>query len=104
MGDTQYALLLGEVGVLGTVIFIWMLFRLFDTAKIVFQDYDSPAVKVLSLGFMISMIGLIFQSLGVNTFVIVRIMEPFWFIAALLSVLYIKRPSAAKAGSAVKAA
>lgn len=97
MGDTQYALVLGEVGILGGAIFIWMLFRLFYTAKTVFQEYNSVVVRVLSLGFMVSMVGLVFQSLGVNTFVIVRIMEPFWFIAALLSVLYIKRPGAAKA-------
>lgn len=97
MGDTQYALVLGEVGILGGVVFIWMLFRLFYTAKTVFLEYNSITARVLSLGFMVSLAGLVFQSLGVNTFIIVRIMEPFWFLAALLSVLYIKRHGAAGA-------
>jgi hypothetical protein len=90
-GDTQYALVLGELGLLGAVLFIWMIYRLFFTAKAVFISYKDPIIRALSLGFMISLVGLLFQALGVNTFIIVRIMEPFWFIAALLSVLYIKK-------------
>lgn len=90
MGDTQYALVLGELGLLGAALFVWMIYRLFFTAKAVFNYYQAPALKALSLGFIISLVGLLFQSLGVNTFIVVRIMEPFWFIAALLSVLYTK--------------
>mgnify|MGYP001584573964 FL=1 len=88
--DTQYALVPGETGALGVALFIWMLFRLFYTAKTVFHAYSVPLIRALALGFMVFLIGLLFQSLGVNSFVIVRIMEPFWFIAALLSVLYLK--------------
>lgn len=96
-GDTQYALVLGELGLLGAVLFIWMIYRLFSTANLVFKAYNEPLIRALALGFMISLTGLLFQALGVNTFIIVRIMEPFWFIAAMLSVLYLKRPQAAKA-------
>lgn len=90
IGDTQYSLLLGELGILGACLFVWMLYRLFYTAKVVFNAYSDPIIRALSLGFMISLVGLLFQSFGVNTFIIVRIMEPFWFIAALLSVLYLR--------------
>lgn len=88
--DTQYALVPGETGIVGAILFIWMLFRLFYTARTVFYAYSTPLIKTLALGFMILLIGLLFQSVGVNSFVIVRIMEPFWFIAACLSVLYLK--------------
>lgn len=90
MADTQYALVLGELGLLGAGVFVWMLLRLFYTARSVFLNSVSVPIKSLSLGFMVSLIALLFQAVGVNTFIIVRIMEPFWFIAALLSVLYIK--------------
>lgn len=96
VGDTQYSLVLGELGLLGAVLFIWMIYRLFFTAKEVFRSYGEPVIRALSLGFMISLCGLLFQALGVNTFIIVRIMEPFWFIAAMLGVLYLKRPQAQK--------
>ena len=92
LADTQYALVLGELGVLGVALFIWMLYRLFYTAKKVFNSYADPYIRALALGFMVSLFGLLAQSFGVNSFVIVRIMEPFWFIAACLSVLAIKKP------------
>jgi len=91
MGDTQYAIVLGELGILGAAIFIWMLYRLFYTARVVLNSYKTPLIRALSLGFIIALIALLFQAIGVNTFIIVRIMEPFWFIAALLSVLYLKK-------------
>jgi hypothetical protein len=34
------------------------------------------------------MIGLLFQAVGVNTFITVRIMEPFWFLTALVMALH----------------
>ncbi len=87
--DTQYALVPGETGILGLALFIWMLFRLFYTAKTVFRSYNEPYIRALSLGFMVSLIGLLFQSFGVNSFVIVRIMEPFWFLTAVIMKLYL---------------
>lgn len=90
MGDTQYALVLGELGLAGAVVFVWMLFRLFYTAQNVLPSCKSAATRSLAIGFMVSLVALLFQAVGVNTFIIVRIMEPFWFIAALLGVLYLK--------------
>ncbi|MDD2805458.1 MAG: O-antigen ligase family protein [Elusimicrobiales bacterium] len=97
IGDTQYALVLGELGLLGAGLFIWMIYRLFRTALTVYRAYKTPLIRALSLGFVISLVGLLFQAVGVNTFIIVRIMEPFWFLAALLSVLYLKVAAGQKA-------
>lgn len=103
MGDMQYALVLGELGILGAVLFVWMIYRLFYTAKTVFNSYSSPLIRAVSLGFIISLVSLLFQSLGVNTFIVVRVMEPFWFLAAVLSVLYLKTPAACSAKQAAAA-
>lgn len=99
LGDTQYALVLGELGILGVILFAWMIYRLYFTARFVFSAYSDPLIRALSLGFMVSLVALLFQSLGVNTFIIVRIMEPFWFIAAMLSALYLKAEKEAAAES-----
>jgi hypothetical protein len=88
IGDTQYALLLGEVGTIGFFVFFWMIYRVFSTARTVYRAYEEPWIKAMTLGLMIAVIGLLFQSLGVNSFIIVRIMEPFWFLTALVTVLY----------------
>lgn len=97
IGDTQYALLLGEMGLTGLFVFLWMLYRIFSTARKVYRAYDEPWIKALALGLMAAIGGLLFQAIGVNNFIIVRIMEPFWFLTALVMVLHRDIPKAEKA-------
>ncbi len=90
IGDTQYALVLGETGLIGFAVFAWLLITAFRTAKAVYRGYSEPWIKAVSLGFISLIPALLAQAVGVNTFIIIRIMEPFWFVAAILSVLYTK--------------
>ncbi len=92
--DTQYALVLGETGLLGGLLFFWLLYRLFYTARKVYLLSDDKVPRGIALGFAVTLVGLLFQSVGVNSFIIIRIMEPFWFMAALLSVEYLRVVSA----------
>lgn len=39
------------------------------------------------MGFLAGFIGLLIHSFSANTFIIVRIMEPFWFLTALVMML-----------------
>jgi len=87
LGDTQYALVLGELGLVGFFVFLWMLYRIIYTARRVYFAYAEPWIKALSLGLLAAVVGLLFQAIGVNNFIIVRIMEPFWFLTALLMAL-----------------
>lgn len=95
-GDTQYSLLVGELGLAGVFVFSWMLYRIFSTAKKVYYGFKEKWVRAFALGMMVSIPGLLFQAIGVNTFIIVRIMEPFWFLTAMLMALY--RMADGKAG------
>lgn len=97
LGDNQYALVLGELGIIGFFVFLWMLYRVYYTARQVYDTYNEYWIKAIAVGIMAALFGFLFQGFGVNTFIIVRIMEPFWFIAALLSVLYVKRSKYAPA-------
>ena len=99
LGDTQYALVLGEVGLSGLALFVWMIYTIFTTARKVYGAYEVPWIRALSLGLMASTVGLLFQAVGVNTFIIIRIMEPFWFITALVMVLYRDLPMNGKTGA-----
>jgi hypothetical protein len=88
--DGQIFLTLGEVGVIGLILFIWLLFRIFKNCIEIFNidsvkasDFSSG----LTLGFLAGFIGLLTQALSTNTFIIIRIMEPFWFMAAIISIL-----------------
>jgi hypothetical protein len=39
------------------------------------------------MGFTAGFVGLVVHSLGTNTFILVRIMEPFWFFVGIIAVL-----------------
>jgi 2-oxoglutarate ferredoxin oxidoreductase subunit alpha len=43
--------------------------------------------QALALGFVAGTVGLLGHAIGANTFIIVRIMEPFWFFAAVVVAL-----------------
>jgi hypothetical protein len=51
------------------------------------KEVKTPYFKGLTVGFLAGFIGLLFHALGANTFVIVRIMEPFWFFAGIIAIL-----------------
>ena len=77
-----------ELGILGLCIFLYLLYQiarfLLETHRIASDNY----VKGLSMGVFAGFITLLLHSIGSNTFIIVRIMEPFWFLMGLVVVLY----------------
>ncbi len=90
LGDNQYARVLSELGLVGFFVFCWMLYRVYVTARSVYKSYNEPWIKALALGLMVALVGLLAQSLGVNSFIIVRIMEPFWFLTAIIMKLHLQ--------------
>lgn len=84
LADVQYVLILGELGIGGFIIFLWLIGSIFKGAYRSFKSCNTPIHKGLSLGLIAALSGLIIQSFAVNTFVIIRIMEPFWFLTAIV--------------------
>lgn len=85
--DGQLFLTLCEVGLVGLIFFIWVLVRLFKESRKVFYAAlakNNDFAKGISVGFLSGFVGLLFHSLSANTFIIIRVMEPFWFMAAIL--------------------
>jgi hypothetical protein len=86
--DNQYARVIREVGAIGFGIYMWMMVRIFKTGWRSFTLIKgNNFAQGLSLGFLAGFIGLLFQSFSAETFVLIRIMEPFWFLAALVFIL-----------------
>jgi len=85
--DTQYPRLLGEAGIIGFLIFIWLIITIFRHSLYTFNNIEDYWSQGLTLGFLAGFVGLLIHSFSANTFVIVRIMEPFWFLAAVVMIL-----------------
>jgi len=85
--DGQIFLTLFEVGAVGLFLFVSVLVKLYKMARsvLILKEVQSDDFTAgLSVGFMAGYIGLLGHALSTNTFIIIKIMEPFWFIAAIV--------------------
>jgi len=82
--DAQYPRTLAETGLVGLLAFLWLQWGLFREAHQVLRQTRDPLYRGVALGFLCGLIALITHSIGANTFIIVRIMEPFWFLAGMV--------------------
>lgn len=82
--DAQYVRVAAETGLAGLLVFLFLLATIFREVHRVQRAAGDPFHHGLATGFMAGYIGLVFHAVGANTFIIVRIMEPFWFVAAMV--------------------
>jgi O-antigen ligase len=82
--DAQFVRVLVETGLIGLAAFLWLLWRLLRVAWNAHQRFAGSRFEGLTLGYIAGLVAIIAHSVGANTFVIVRIMEPFWFMTAVI--------------------
>ncbi len=82
--DNQYTRVLIETGLFGFSAFIWLIILLFRLSHRVFSFARNDFSKAITLGFICGLIGLLTQSFGAAVFILIRIMEVFWFVAAIV--------------------
>lgn len=85
--DAQFPRVLVETGILGLWAFIYLLYSIYRLAVNNFKKLKLPLNQGIAIGFFAGYIGLLFHAIGANTFIIVRIMEPFWLMAGIIAVL-----------------
>ena len=94
--DAQYPRSLVETGTFGFATFLWLVISLFRFAKDHYQRAKDPLLKGVSLGFLVGHIAILAHAIGANSFIIVRIMGPYWFLAAIVMMVpQIERAQAA---------
>ncbi|MDQ6967395.1 MAG: O-antigen ligase family protein [Mariprofundaceae bacterium] len=95
--DAQYPRVLLETGIVGLVLFLWFLRRVWVLLRQCYNEINDPILKGASLGAICGFAGLLTHGIGANTFIIVRIMEPFMILIGLLmAALFIERERVAK--------
>lgn len=85
--DAQFPRVLVETGIVGLLAFLLLLVSIFRMAADHYRQVTTPFAKGICMGYIAGFVGLLFHSLGANTFIIVRIMEPFWFVTGIVFVL-----------------
>jgi O-antigen ligase len=85
--DAQFPRVLVESGILGLISFLYLLYSIFKLTLQNLKEVNTPFYQGLGIGFMAGFVGLVVHALGANTFIIVRIMEPFWFFVGIITIL-----------------
>ena len=95
--DAQYARVLVETGIVGLLCFAWLLLSVLKGAYAVYLEMVDPFDRGLAMGFIAGTFGLLAHAIGSNTFIVIRIMEPFWLFAGIVLMLpvFAEEPSAA---------
>ena len=85
--DSTYFRLLAEMGLAGVAAFGFLMYTIFRYLYRTYRESEDPLVLGLSLGLIAGTAALLGHSVGAASFIIVRIMEPYWFFMAALFVL-----------------
>ena len=92
--DAQYVRILVETGLIGLAALGWLMINIFRMARARLHQAKDRFAIALSLGYLAGFVALLAHGIGANTFIIVRIMEPFWLVTALVVALpQTERPS-----------
>ena len=82
--DAQYPKVLADTGIIGFMTFIYLLYFTYKNARQTYRNTKDPLFSGLALGYLAGFIAMLTHAIGANTFIIVRIMEPFWFLTAMV--------------------
>ncbi len=85
--DAQFIRVLVETGLVGLLTFLWLLWRLFQVAWNTHKRLEGSRFEWLTLGYLAGLAAMVIHGIGANTFIIVRIMEPFWFMTGIIALL-----------------
>ena len=85
--DSQFFRTLVELGAIGLAAFVWLLWMALKIGKYGIVHGRSEFTKGLSTGYVAGTVGLLVHGIFSTTFIIVRIMEPFWLLTAVVLLL-----------------
>jgi hypothetical protein len=85
--DAQYFRTLVETGIVGFACFMWLVVSILKSSGDSLALLKNPDDRGIVVGFLAGTIGILVHAVGSNTFIIIRIMEPFWFFMAIVVAL-----------------
>ena len=86
--DCQHVREMYETGLLGFAVFLYMNFSIFIAVLNLFRATDDPFTKGMTCGFMGGQVGMLVHGVSIANFYTIMNMEVFWFVVAMIMVLY----------------
>lgn len=81
--DSQYFRTLIEIGLLGFSIFMFFMYRIYRFLLEAYHTLSDSFEKGVVMGLIAGFTALLVHAITSNTFIVVRIMEPFWFLMGI---------------------
>jgi len=82
--DSQYINNLVETGACGFLAFAALIASLQYHVWRVYRTVKDDVIRGLALGFLAGNVGLLVHAFTANTFILIRVMEPYWFLAGMI--------------------
>jgi O-antigen ligase len=82
--DNEYLKIGLETGLLGLLVFAWLVIRVGHTAHGIYRRSTDPSLKALATGYGAGLVALLIHGLTATSFTAVRTAEVFWFTTGLL--------------------
>lgn len=82
--DAQYFRILVELGAVGFAAFALLAGSAGRAFHLAFARLQDPLHRGLGLGMCAGLVGLLAHAVGTNTFMLIRVMEPFWLLSGLV--------------------
>ncbi len=82
--DGQYIKILIESGALGLLAFFTLIYQILKRSLQIYYNAVTPYYKGIAMGFVCSLIGMLIHAFASNTFIIIRIMEPFCLLMGIV--------------------
>ncbi|NJB68373.1 O-antigen ligase [Desulfobaculum xiamenense] len=82
--DGQYFRIIIETGLVGLSLFVFLMLRTAAVLRAVYRRARDDLERGWTMGVLIGFAGLLAHGLSANTFIIGRIMEPFWFSVGMI--------------------
>ena len=83
--DSQAVRTLVETGLVGMVAFLWLVWTYFQMGRKAMRTSTDRFQRGLAIGYLSALFALLTHSIGSNTFIILRIMEPFMLFTAMVA-------------------
>lgn len=82
--DSQFIRTLVETGLVGFIAFLWLVWTYFQSGLAAMRASPDRFQYGLAIGYISGLFGLLVHSIGSNTFIILRIMEPWMVLTAIV--------------------